>query len=47
MERIFELKNVIKISFCRNKETKKEHHASVPFRIGGNTLSWILKKYMA
>jgi hypothetical protein len=23
MERIFELKNVIKISFCRNKETKK------------------------
>ena len=43
MERIFELKNVIKISFCRNKETKKEHPASVPFQIGGNTLSWILK----
>ncbi len=29
---------LIKISFCRNKETKKEHHASVLFKIGDNSL---------
>ena len=46
MERIFELKNVIKFHFVEIKKLKKEHHASVPFQIGGNTLSWILKKYM-
>ncbi|MFJ7554666.1 hypothetical protein ACIQXZ_12295 [Bacillus thuringiensis] len=36
-------KNVTKILFYRNKETKKEHHASVLFKIGGNTLSWIVR----
>ncbi len=37
------MKNDIKISFYRNKETKKEHHASVLFKIGGNTLSWMVR----
>ncbi|BAL20807.1 hypothetical protein BCN_5014 [Bacillus cereus NC7401] len=31
------MKNIIKISFCKNKEFKKEHHASVLFQIGGNS----------
>ena len=35
--------NLIKISFYRNKETKKEPHASVLFKIGGNTLSWMVR----